>query len=107
MPKENPKMTPEQNEQYLRSIARDVRLLSYRAGAPNPLGLWIFLAICAPILFIGAVTLIIETGIQFHFIQPVPKPATHVDTYWQSVPLLLPTKQAPKSHSTRSTDNHR
>ena len=97
-------MTPERNEKYMRSIARDVRFLSYRAGAPNPIGLWIFLAVCAPILLIGAVTLIIEIGIQFHFIQPVPKPAAHVDTYWQPVPLLLPTKQAPKSHS---SDNHR
>lgn len=97
-------MTPEPNEKYLHNIARDVRFLSYRAGAPNPIGLWIFLATCAPILLIGAVTLIIEIGIQFHFIKPVPKPATHVDTYWQSVPLLLPTKQAPKSHS---SDNHR
>jgi hypothetical protein len=104
MPKENPKMTPERNEKHLRSIARDLRFLSYRAGAPHPIGLWIFLAVCAPILLIGAVTLIIEIGIQFHFIQPVPKPAGHVDTYWQSVPLLLPNKQAPKPHS---TDNHK
>ena len=64
-------MTPEPNENYLRSIARDVRFLGYRAGAPNPIGLWIFLAVCAPILLIGGVTLIIEIGIQFHFIQPV------------------------------------
>jgi hypothetical protein len=104
MSKENPKMTPERNEEYLRSVARAVRFLGYRAGAPNPIGLWISLAVCAPILLIGAVTLIIEIGIQFHFIRPVPKPAAHVNTYWQSVPLLLPTKQAPKPHS---TDNHK
>ena len=97
-------MTPERNDKYLPSIARDVRFLSYRACAPNPIGLWIFLSVCAPILLIGGVTLVIEIGIQFHCIKPVPKPAAHADTYWQSVPLLLPTKQAPKSHS---SDNHR
>ena len=100
-------MTPEQNEQYLWRIARDVRLLSYRAGAPSPIGLWTFLSICASILLIGAITLIIESGIQFDVIKPVPKHAARADTYWQSVPLLLPTKQAPKSHSTHSTDNYR
>jgi len=100
-------MTPEQNEQHLRRIARDVRFLSYRAGAPNPIGIWIFLAICAPILLIGALTFIAEIGIQFRFMKPVPMPARHVDTYWQSVPLLLSTKQAPQSRSTHPIDNHK
>jgi hypothetical protein len=102
-------MTPERNEQYLRRIARDVRFLSYRAGAPHPIAGGIFLMMLIPFLLIAAVGFVIEVGIQFHWIKPIPVPQAPVSptqTYWQSVPLLRSTQPAPQHDSIQSDSTH-
>jgi hypothetical protein len=67
-------MTPQQqNDQYLRNLARDVRFLKYRAGAPHPITGGIFLVMLLPFLLIAVIGFFIEVGIQFHLIKPVPK----------------------------------
>jgi hypothetical protein len=102
-------MTPQQNEQYLRRIARDVRFLSYRAGAPHPIAGGIFLMMLIPFLLIAAVGFVIEVGIQFHWIKPVPVPKAPVSpsqTYWQSVPLLRSTHPVPQPGSTQPDSAH-
>jgi hypothetical protein len=78
-------MTPQQqNDRYLSELARDVRFLKYRAGAPHPITGGIFLVMLWPFLLIAVIGLFIELGIQFHFIKPVPKQPHKREESWQS-----------------------
>ena len=77
-------MTPQQqNDQYLRNLARDVRFLKYRAGAPHPIMGGIFLVMLLPFLLIAVIGFFIEVGIQFHLIKPVQKHAQTREEFWQ------------------------
>jgi hypothetical protein len=77
-------MTPQQeNDQYLRNLARDVRFLKYRASAPHPITGGIFLVMLLPFLLIAVIGFFIEVGIQFHLIKPVPKHAQKREEFWQ------------------------
>jgi len=67
------------NDPYRRSIARDVRFLSYRAGVPHPITRWIFLVMLVPILLIFLAGFFFEVAIQFHLMKPVPKPAPRTE----------------------------
>ena len=75
-------MTPEQNDEHLRNIARDVRLISYRAGTPNPMTRWIFVALLAPFLLIFVAGFFFEVAIQFHLMKPVPKRVPRTEESW-------------------------
>lgn len=66
---------PSEND-HLRSIARDVRFLTYRAGNPNPLARLIFFALVAPLALIIAATFFVEIGIQFGWMKPVHRRTT-------------------------------
>jgi len=85
-------MTPQQHDEYLRRIARDVRFLSYRHGA-NPITGGLFLILLLPFLLIVAIGFFIEVGIQLHLIKPVPKPVRRTEEVWRS-------NRASKSQST-------
>jgi hypothetical protein len=77
-------MTPQQqNDRYLRELARDARFLKYRAGAPHPITGGIFLIMLLPFLLIAVIGLFIEVGIQFHLIKPVAKHAQEREESWQ------------------------
>jgi hypothetical protein len=86
-------MRPEQQNEYLRRIARDVRFLSYRHGA-NPITGGLFLMLLLPFLLIVAIGFFIELGIQLHLIKPVPKPLQPTEERWR------PNRHAPKTEST-------
>jgi hypothetical protein len=76
-------MTPRPpDDPHLRNIARDVRFLSYRAGAPNPVSRWLFLAMLAPLVLIVAIGFFIEIAIQFHLIKPVPRHVHPTEERW-------------------------
>jgi hypothetical protein len=76
-------MTPKQHDEYLRRIARDVRFLSYRASGPHPIPGRIFLLMLVPFLLIVVIGFVIEVGIQFHLIKPVPKRVQPTEEPWQ------------------------
>ena len=85
-------MTPQQHDEYLRRIARDVRFLSYRHGA-HPITGGLFLVLLLPFLLIVAIGFFVEVGIQLHLIKPVPKPVRPTEELWRS-------NRASKSRST-------
>ena len=87
-------MTPQQHDEYLRRIARDVRFLSYRAGGPHPIPRGIFLLMLLPFLLVVAIGFVIEVGVQFHLIKSVPKPMQPTEETWR------PNNHSPKPQST-------
>ena len=66
----NSMTTQSSDDQQLRNIARDVRFLTYKAGAPHPLARWLFLSMLAPLLLIFAVGFLVELAIQFNVFTP-------------------------------------
>ena len=69
------------DDQRLRNIARDVRFLAYKAGAPHPITRWIFLAMLTPLFLIFVVGLIIQVTNLFTFTVPKRQPAPTTDPH--------------------------
>ena len=67
--------TQSSDDQQLRNIARDVRFLTYKAGAPHPLARWLFLSMLAPLLLIFAAGFLVELAIQFNVFAPRHQPS--------------------------------
>jgi hypothetical protein len=58
------------DNKQLRNIARDVRFLTYRAGAIHPIARWLFLSMLSPLVLIFVVTLVVELAIEFKIYTP-------------------------------------
>ena len=66
-------MTPQQHDEYVRNIARDVRFLSNRQRVPAQLAGSLLFFLLSPVALIVVFGFLIEVGIQLRLIAPVPK----------------------------------
>ena len=86
---------------HLRSIARDVRFLTYRAGNPNPPARWILLVMLVPLIPIIAATFFAVVGIQLGWMKPHPKPVQ------QQHRAFIPSTRAPQLSRSLSNNQER